>query len=124
MAGKRKEMNLKDLIVETEQKILDNEYFEDVDIEYKDIIVHARIRPISQKKFSQISRNKSALDNAEFHTLIVQEGVLNMEDNTPFTRKQIEEFFTAGLVTLLSLKCMEISGISLTEEQFKKLKNY
>ena len=124
MVDEKRKIGLKDLIAETEQKILDNEYYEDVDIEYKDAIVHARIRPISQKKFMQISRNKDALDNAEFHTLIVQEGVLNEYDNKPFTREQIDDFFTGGLVTILSLKCLEISGITLDEKELRKLKNY
>ena len=124
MVKELKVIDLEDLIKETEQKILDNEYYEDVDIEYNDSILHARIRPISQARFVQISKNKKALDNAEFHTLIVQEGVLNKHDNKPFTREQIDKFFSGGLATILSLKCLEVSGISFNEEQFQNLKNY
>lgn len=123
MANELKVIDLEDLIQETEQKILDNEYYEDVDIEYRGGIVHARIRPISQSKFVQISKKKASLDNAEFHTLIVQECVLNKHDNKTFTREQIDKFFSGGLATILSLKCLEVSGISLTEEQFQNLKN-
>ncbi|WP_304105296.1 hypothetical protein [Methanobrevibacter ruminantium] len=121
MSNEIKEMNLEEFIAETEQKILNNEYYEDVDIEYKNTMLHVRIRPISQARFVQISKNKKALDNAEFHTLMVKECVLNKHDNKPFTREQIDKIFTGGLVVILSLKCMEISGISLSEGQLQNL---
>ena len=117
------EMNLEDLIAETEQKILNDEYYEDVDIEYKNTILHVRIRPISQSRFVQISKNKDAVDNAEFHTLMVKECVLNKHDNKPFTREQIDRFFSGGLVGILSMKCLEVSGISLSQEQLQNVKN-
>lgn len=53
-----KEINLEDLIAETEQKILNNEYYEDVDIEYKGGIIHTRIRPISQQNLLKLVRIK------------------------------------------------------------------
>lgn len=121
MSSKIREMNLEDFIAETEQKILNNEYFEDVDIEYKNAILHVRIRPISQSRFVQISKNKTALDNAEFHTLIVKECVLNKHDNKPFTREQIDKFFDGGLVAILSFKCMQLSGIVISEEQLRSV---
>lgn len=119
MTTEIKEMNLEDLIAETEEKILNNEYYEDVDIEYKNAILHVRIRPISQSRFVQISKNKAALGNAEFHTLMVKECVLNKHDNKPFTREQIDKFFDGGLVAILSLKCMQLSGIVISEEQIR-----
>ncbi|MDO5827301.1 MAG: hypothetical protein Q4Q19_03465 [Methanobrevibacter sp.] len=121
MSSKIREMNLEDFIAETEQKILNNEYFEDVDIEYKNAILHVRIRPISQSRFVQISKNKTALDNAEFHTLIVKECVLNKHDNKPFTREQIDKFFDGGLVAILSFKCLQLSGIAISEEQLRSV---
>ena len=124
MSDEIKEMNLEDLIAETEQKILNNEYYEDVDIEYKNTILHVRIRPISQARFVQITKNKKALDNAEFHTLMVKECVLNKHDNKPFTREQIDNLFDGGLVGILSFKCIEISGIILSKSQLSQLKNF
>lgn len=124
MAKKKKEIDLEDLIVETEQKILNNEYYEDVDVEYKGGIIHVRIRPISQAKFVEISKNKRALESAEFNTLLIHECVLNKHDNKPFTIEQINKLFTGGLATVLTLKCVEISGISLDNQQFDKLSNF
>jgi hypothetical protein len=124
MTEEIKEMDLEELIAQTEQKILNNEYYEDVDVEYRDTVLHVRIRPISQSKFIQITKNQSALKTAEFHSLLIKECVLNKFDNKPFTMQQINEFFTGGLASLLALKCIEISGITLDKEQLNKLKKF
>ena len=107
-----------------EKYVNKNERVKDVDVEYKGAILHVRIRPISQSRFVEISKNKTALDNAEFHTLMVKECVLNKHDNKPFTREQIDLFFDGGLVAILSIKCMQLSGINISEEQLQGLKKY
>lgn len=120
----KKEINLEDLIAETEQKILNNEYYEDVDIEYKDAIVHIRIRPISQARFVQITKNQAKLKTAEFNTIMIRECVLNKFDNKPFTTEQINDFFTGGLASIIALKCVEVSGITFDNRELQKLKNF
>ena len=82
------------------------------------------IRPISQARFVELSKNKKALETAEFNTLLLKECVLNKFDNKPFTKQQIDELFTGGLATVLTLKCIEVSGIAVDNEQFSKLKNF
>ena len=119
MSEQPKEINLEDLIAETEQKILNNEYYEDVDIEYKGGIIHTRIRPISQAKFVELSKNKKVLQSAEFNTLLIHECVLNKYDNKPFTIDQINRLFTGGLATALTIKCIEVSGISIDSTQMR-----
>ena len=119
-----KELDLEELIAETEQKILNNEYYEDCEITYKNALIKVRIRPISQAKFVEISKNKKALETAEFNTLLIHECVLNKYDNKPFTLEQINKLFTGGLATALTLKCIEVSGISINNEQFNKLTNF
>ena len=117
-------MDLEDLIAQTEQRILNNEYYEDVTVEYRDYNVHVRIRPISQAKFVEISKNKRALESAEFNSLLLKECILNKYDNKPFTLDQINRLFSGGLATILTLKCIEVSGISLDANQFDNLKNF
>ena len=120
----RKDIDLEDLIKQTEDKIVNNEYYEDVTVEYKDLNVHLRIRPISQSRFTALSKNKQALDNAEFNTLIIKECVLNKHDNKPFTVKQINELFSGGLAAAIAIKCCEISGINLNKADLEKLTNF
>ena len=120
----KKEISLEEYIAETEQKILNDEYYEDVDIEYKGGIIHTRIRPISQAKFIEISKNKKALYNAEFNTLLIHECVLNKYDNKPFTIEQINKLFSGGLASALTLKCIEVSGIALDKAQLNKMTNF
>lgn len=119
-----KEMDLEELIAQTEQKILNNEYYEDCEIEYKNALIKVRIRPISQAKFVELSKNKKALETAEFNTLLIHECVLNKYDNKPFTIEQINRLFTGGLATALTLKCIEVSGISIDNQQFNNLSNF
>lgn len=118
------EIDLEDYIAETEQKILNNKYYEDVDIQYKGGIIHTRIRPISQARFVELSKNKRALQSAEFNTLLIHECVLNKYDNKPFTIEQINKLFTGGLANAMTLKCIEVSGITLNKSQLDNLTNF
>ena len=120
----KQDMDLEDLIAQTEQKILNNEYYEDVSVPYKDYNINVRIRPISQAKFVKISKNKNAMKSAEFNSLLLKECILNKYDNKHFTLDQINRLFTGGLATVLTLKCMEVSGISLDSKQFNNRKNF
>lgn len=118
------EMNLEDLLAQTEAKITDGEYYEDVDIEYKNLLLHVRIRPISQARFVRISENQRSLQTAEFNTNIIHECVLNKRDNQPFTKEQINKLFTGGLAGILAIKCCEVSGISTNTKELKELVNF
>ena len=120
----KKVIELEDLVAETEQKILNNEYYEDCEVPYKDAIIKVRIQPISQAELVRISKNKQVLDNAEFYTLILQKCILNKNDNKRFTLEQINKLFTGGLAAVLGLKCLEVSGISLNNTQFNELTNF
>ena len=109
----KKTIELEDLIAETEQKILNNEFYEDTSIEYKDAIINVRIKPISQAKFVQLTKNVNQTEGAEFASHILQECILNKHDNKQFTLKQINELFTGGLATKLAFKCIEVSGLDM-----------
>ena len=124
MTEERRELDLEELVAQTEQKILNNEYYEDCEVEYRDYLVKVRIRPISQAKFVEISRNKRALESAEFNSLLLKECIINKHDNKPFTLEQINKLFTGGLATVLTLKCIEVSGIALDQSQLNNMRNF
>ena len=124
MAKGRKELDLEELVAQTEQRILNDEYFEDCEVEYRDYLVKVRIRPISQAKFVEISKNKRALESAEFNSLLLKECIINKHDNKPFTLEQINKLFTGGLATVLTLKCIEVSGIALDQSQLNNMRNF
>ena len=117
---KMKEVDLEELIKQTEDKILNNEYYEDCEVPYKDALIKVRIKPLSQARFVELSKNKRALETAEFNTLLLHECVLNKFDNKPFTIEQINKLFTGGLATALTMKCIEVSGINIDQKQFNK----
>lgn len=120
----REDISLEELIQQTENKITNNEYFEDVTVVYKNYNVHVRIRPISQARFAELSKNKKALKTAEFNSLIIRECVLNKHDNKPFTLKQINDLFSGGLAAEIAIKCCNVSGINLNPQELKKLQNF
>ena len=120
----RQDIELEDLLKQTEDKITNNEYYEDCTVVYKNYNVHIRVRPISQARFTVLSKNKSALDNAEFNTLLIHECVLNKADNKTFTKEQINKLFTGGLAAAVCIKCCEVSGINLNPDDLKKLQDF
>jgi len=117
-----KEIDLEDLIKETEEKILNNEYYEDVTVPYKDGIIKVRIRPLSQAKFIQLTRNKQSLESLDFNTNVLHECIINKYDNKQFTKQQINELFSGGLANVLSLKCLEVSGLTMDNLEIEKTK--
>ena len=122
--NERKDLNIEEMVTNIEEKITNNEYYEDVTIEYKDYNLHCRLRPISQAKFVKITNDKKKMETAEFNTLVVCEGLINKFDNKPFKKSQIEELFDSGLVSILSIKILEMSGITQSAEQLKQLQNF
>lgn len=120
----QKEISLEELLAQTEEKITNNEYYEDITIEYKNLKVLVRIKPISQSKFVKISQNQKALRSAQFNTEIIHECVLNKHDNKPFTREQINKLFTGGLAAKLAIECCRLSGIETDPTEMKKLQNF
>ena len=117
-------MDLEDLIAQTEEKITNNEYYEDVDVEYKDLILHVRIKPISQLEFSKITRNMNMSNGVEYNSKLIQKCVINKYDNKPFTLDQINKLFTGGLASIVAKKCCEISGIVTDTAELKQLINF
>lgn len=122
--NERKDIAIEDMVKNIEEKITNNEYYEDVTIEYKDCNLHCRLRPISQAKFVKITNDRKKMESAEFNTLVVAEGLINKYDNKPFKKTQIEELFDGGLVSLLAIKIMEMSGITQSAEKMQKLQNF
>lgn len=120
----KQDIDLETLIKETEDKITNNEYYEDITIGYKNYNLHVRIKPISQARFTELSKNKQALQSAEFNTMMIHECVLNKYDNKPFTIEQINKLFSGGLAGQLAIKCCEVSGISLNQFDYDNLVNF
>ena len=105
--NERKDIAIEDMVKNIEEKITNNEYYED-----------------SQAKFVKITNDRKKMESAEFNTLVVAEGLLNKYDNKPFKKTQIEELFDGGLVSLLAIKIMEMSGITQSAEKMQKLQNF
>lgn len=119
------DIDLEELIQQTEQKITNNEYYEDVTVHYRDMNVHVRIKPISQARFTKITEKVNKKSNKmEMNTLLLHECIVNKYDNSQFTVEQIDKLFTGGLASVLALKCAEVSGISSAASEYKEMKDF
>lgn len=114
-----KTIDIEDLIRQTEEKILNETYYEDTYVIYKKARVNLRIQPISQQRFKKLTRNKEDLENAAVFTDIIHECVLNKHDNKTFSKKQVDELFTGGLALAVGMKCLEVSGIDKDQASFQ-----
>ena len=118
------DIDLEDLLAQTEQKIMNNEYYEDVSVKYKNANVHLRIQPISQERLNKLTENKKSRDTADFNAKLIHECVLNKKDNKPFTLDQINKLFAGGLAVIVSAKCAEVSGLPVDELISEKLLHF
>lgn len=117
-------IDLEDLIFETEQKILNKEYYDDRVIKYKGKNIGVRIKPISQADFVNLTKNRKVMQSAEINTLFIKECVINKKNNEHFTVEQINKLFTGGLANLVALECAKVSGIDINPAQFEQLKKF
>ena len=118
--NKTETINLEDLISQTEQKIMNSEYYDDCQVKYKNLLLNVRIRPLAQQKFVNITQDEELVQSGKFVTEVLTECIINKETNEPFTRKQINELFTGGLAMALLVETMKVSGLSLNDIGFQK----
>lgn len=114
-------INIEDLAKDFEQRIMDNNYYEDVIIKYRGKDVGCRIRPIPQFEFNKIIKGKNLNNNEDlmnFNLDIVTYSLLNKYDNEPFKKDDLMKVFPIGLITLISEKSLFISG--LIDEEAKE----
>lgn len=118
-------IDLEDLIAETEQKILNNEFYEDCEVPYRDAIVKVRIQPITQEELVMITKKTgNRQGDAGVNSQILQQCILNKHDNKRFTLEQINKLFTGGLAAKLTAKCLEVSGIPMDKKKYNELINF
>lgn len=109
--AKKQGLSINELILETEQKILDNEYIINDHIEYGGEKLSFQAHIITQREFNKIN-NILKDDGAEANGKILKKFLINPKDKKNFTQEQIDNL-PAGLVASLSLKIMDLSGFNL-----------
>lgn len=119
-----KEINIEDLAEDFEERVMNNEFYEDVTITFRDKNVHCRIRPIPHFEFNKFKKNIKSKDATEdlmnLNFEIVAYGLLNKHDNQPFSRENLLKIFPIGLIVQLAEKILLISGL-IDESKEKEL---
>lgn len=110
--AKKQGISVDELIQETEQKILDNEYLIQDSINYHEKKLDFRAKIITQREFSQISKkikDDGARANGELlHNFLIK------NQGGKFSHDEIGNL-PAGLVAALALRIMELSDFNLDE---------
>lgn len=112
--SEKEQIDIETLAKDFEERITNNEFYEDVSLSFRGKDVLCRIRPIPQRQFNKIIGNKKLQNTEElmnFNIDIVAYGLLNKYDNKPFDKDKILDIFPVGLIALISERILFISGL-------------
>jgi len=114
------EKSLEELLLETEQRILNNDFYKSFIVSYEGEEYKFYLKPISQRRFMQL------------FTQYGQGGILNMseeliyeclvlEDGTPYKKELIDilvDKMPAGFTTDIAMHIFEVSGIPISNQGY------
>ena len=119
------EKSLEELLVETEQRILNNEFYKKYIVTYDDEDYAFYVKPISQKSFMKLL-NKYGNDIAKINEELVYK-CLVYADGTPYKKELIDillDEMPAGFSTDISKCIYEVSGIETDEQSQEMLERF
>lgn len=114
--------SLEDLLLETEQRILNNEFYKRYVITYEDEDYEFYVKPISQRSFMQLYTRYGKKDVMKMNEEIVAKCLVK-EDGTSYPEELIEiliDKMPAGFSTHIAKFVYEVSGIETDEESAEK----
>ena len=119
------EKSLEDLLVETEQRILNNEFYKKFILTYEDEDYYFYVRPISQKSFmrlyTQYQKDVMSLNEALVYECLV------LEDGTPYKKELIKiliDEMPAGFSADVAKCVYEVSGIEMNQTSSEELERF
>ena len=114
MDNDNKIIDIEELAKDFEERLLNDEYYENVTISYRGSKVKCRIRPIPNMEFKRILKGKdmsNSDDAMNFNSEICAYSLLNKNDNKPFKKEDIERVFPAGILNAITEQALMISGL-------------
>lgn len=117
---------LEELLMETEQKILNNDFFKRFLITYEDEEYEFYVKPISQRAFMQLYNKYGKKDVMKMNEGILAECLIH-EDGTNYDKKLIEILITkmpAGFSTDVAKFVYEVSGIDTDKATSEEAKQF
>ena len=119
------ERSLEELLLETEQRILNNDFYKKYIVTYEDEEYGFYVKPISQNSFIKLSI-KYANNIAKLNEELVYK-CLVYNDGTPYKKELIEillDEMPAGFSTDITKCIYEVSGIETDKESQEMLERF
>jgi len=114
------ERSLEELLLETEQRILNNDFYKSFIVSYEGEDYKFHLKPISQRKFMQLFTQYGQDGLMNMNEELIYE-CLVLEDGTPYDKKLIDillDEMPAGFTTDIAMHIYEVSGIPLSNQEF------
>ena len=120
------EKSLEDLLVETEQRILNNEFYKRYIISYEDTDYSFYVKPISQRTFMKLYAQYGQKDIMKMNDELIYHCLVK-EDGTSYPKDKIDillDNIPAGVTTDI-IKCIyEVSGIQTDKVSSEQIERF
>ena len=119
------EKSLEELLLETEQRILNKDFYKKFIVTYEDEDYSFYVKPITQRSFMKLL-NKYGNDIAKINEKLVYK-CLVYADGTPYKKELIDillDEMPAGFSTDISKCIYEVSGIETDKESQEMLERF
>ena len=120
------EKSLEDLLVETEQRILNNEFYKRYIISYEDTDYSFYVKPISQRKFMKLYTQYGQKDLMKMNEQLIHECLVHA-DGTQYKKELIEiliDEMPAGFSSDVAKCVYEVSGIEVDKASSEALERF
>lgn len=120
------EKSLEELLVETEQRILNNEFYKRYIISYEDTDYSFYVKPISQRTFMKLYAQYGQKDIMKMNDELIYQCLVK-EDGTSYPKDKIDillDNIPAGVTTDI-IKCIyEVSGIKTDNASSEQIERF
>ena len=120
------EKSLEDLLVETEQRILNNEFYKKYIISYEDTDYSFYVKPISQRTFMKLYTQYGQKDIMKMNDELIYQCLVK-EDGASYPKAKIDillDNIPAGVTTDI-IKCIyEVSGIQTDKVSSEQIERF
>ena len=120
------EKSLEELLVETEQRILNNEFYKRYIISYEDTDYSFYVKPISQRTFMKLYAQYGQKDIMKMNDELIYQCLVK-EDGTSYPKDKIDillDNIPAGVTTDI-IKCIyEVSGIQTDKASSEQIERF
>lgn len=120
------EKSLEELLVETEQRILNNEFYKRYIISYEDTDYSFYVKPISQRTFMKLYAQYGQKDIMKMNDELIYQCLVK-EDGTSYPKDKIDillDNIPAGVTTDI-IKCIyEVSGIQTDNASSEQIERF